>query len=100
MHRAGPRRLSGEAGPGRGRRGGRLHGAPAAGPAWLPGRGRAGGHRPAHAPGNLGTSGGGGRGGVDVTAVFAVDACRTPVGKIKGSLATARPDHLTADVIA
>jgi acetyl-CoA acyltransferase len=37
---------------------------------------------------------------VDVTAVFAVDACRTPVGKIKGSLAAARPDHLTADVIA
>jgi len=34
-----------------------------------------------------------------VTAVFAIDACRTPVGKIKGSLASARPDHLTADVI-
>jgi acetyl-CoA acyltransferase len=32
-------------------------------------------------------------------AVFAVDACRTPVGKIKGALAGVRPDHLTADVI-
>jgi acetyl-CoA acyltransferase len=35
-----------------------------------------------------------------VTAVFAIDACRTPVGKIKGSLAPVRPDHLTADVIS
>jgi acetyl-CoA acyltransferase len=35
-----------------------------------------------------------------MTAVFAVDACRTPVGKIKGALAGVRPDHLTADVIA
>jgi acetyl-CoA acyltransferase len=35
-----------------------------------------------------------------MTAVFAVDACRTPVGKIKGSLASARPDHLTADAIS
>ena len=35
-----------------------------------------------------------------MTAVFAIDACRTPVGKIKGSLAAVRPDHLTADVIA
>ncbi len=34
-----------------------------------------------------------------MTAVFAVDACRTPVGKIKGALASVRPDHLTADVI-
>jgi acetyl-CoA acetyltransferase family protein len=34
-----------------------------------------------------------------MTAVFAVDACRTPVGKIKGSLASVRPDHLTAEVI-
>jgi len=33
-------------------------------------------------------------------AVFAVDACRTPIGKIKGALAGVRPDHLTADVIA
>ena len=32
--------------------------------------------------------------------VFAVDACRTPVGKIKGALATVRPDHLAADVIS
>jgi len=32
-------------------------------------------------------------------AVFAVDACRTPVGKIKGALAAIRPDHLTAEVI-
>jgi 3-oxoadipyl-CoA thiolase len=35
-----------------------------------------------------------------MTAVFAVDACRTPVGRIKGSLATVRPDHLAADVIS
>jgi acetyl-CoA acyltransferase len=34
-----------------------------------------------------------------MSAVFAVDACRTPVGKIKGALADVRPDHLTADVI-
>ena len=33
-------------------------------------------------------------------AVFAVDACRTPIGKIKGALAGVRPDHLTAEVIA
>jgi acetyl-CoA acyltransferase len=35
-----------------------------------------------------------------MTAVFAVDACRTPVGRIKGALATLRPDHLTADVLS
>ena len=35
-----------------------------------------------------------------MTAVYAVDACRTPVGKIKGMLAAVRPDHLSADVIA
>ncbi len=34
-----------------------------------------------------------------MNAVFAVDACRTPVGKIKGALAGVRPDHLTADAI-
>ena len=34
-----------------------------------------------------------------MSAVFAVDACRTPVGRIKGSLASVRPDHLTAEVI-
>jgi acetyl-CoA acyltransferase len=34
-----------------------------------------------------------------MTAVFAVDACRTPVGKIKGALAAVRPDHLTAEVL-
>ncbi len=34
-----------------------------------------------------------------MTAVFAVDACRTPVGRIKGALAEVRPDHLTAEVI-
>jgi acetyl-CoA acyltransferase len=34
-----------------------------------------------------------------MTAVYAVDACRTPVGKIKGALASVRPDHLSADVI-
>jgi len=32
-------------------------------------------------------------------AVFAVDARRTPVGKIKGALRDVRPDHLTAHVI-
>src|SRR5579859_6343489 len=35
-----------------------------------------------------------------MTAVYAVDACRTPVGKIKGALAAVRPDHLSAGVIA
>jgi acetyl-CoA acetyltransferase family protein len=35
-----------------------------------------------------------------MTAVYAVDACRTPVGRIKGALSAARPDHLTADVIS
>jgi acetyl-CoA acyltransferase len=34
-----------------------------------------------------------------MSAVFAIDACRTPVGRIKGALAGVRPDHLTADVI-
>jgi len=34
-----------------------------------------------------------------MTAVFAVDACRTPIGKIKGALAAIRPDHLAAEVI-
>ncbi len=32
--------------------------------------------------------------------VFVVDACRTPIGKIKGVLAQVRPDHLAADVIS
>ena len=35
-----------------------------------------------------------------MSAVFAVDACRTPIGKIKGALSGVRPDHLTADVIS
>jgi acetyl-CoA acyltransferase len=35
----------------------------------------------------------------DMTPVFVVDACRTPIGKIKGALAQVRPDHLAADVI-
>jgi acetyl-CoA acyltransferase len=35
-----------------------------------------------------------------MTAVFALDACRTPVGRIKGALAAVRPDHLAADVIS
>ncbi len=34
-----------------------------------------------------------------MNSVFVVDACRTPVGKIKGALADVRPDHLAADVI-
>jgi acetyl-CoA acyltransferase len=35
-----------------------------------------------------------------MNAVFAVDACRTPVGKIKGALAGVRPDQLAAEVIS
>jgi acetyl-CoA acyltransferase len=35
-----------------------------------------------------------------MSAVFAVDACRTPIGRIKGALAGARPDHLAAAVVA
>ena len=35
----------------------------------------------------------------DVSAVFVVDACRTPIGKVKGSLAEVRPDHLAADIL-
>ena len=34
-----------------------------------------------------------------MSPVFVVDACRTPIGKIKGALAAVRPDHLAADVI-
>jgi acetyl-CoA acyltransferase len=34
-----------------------------------------------------------------VSPVFVVDACRTPIGKIKGALAQVRPDHLAADII-
>ena len=34
-----------------------------------------------------------------MTPVFVVDACRTPIGKVKGALAEVRPDHLAADVI-
>jgi acetyl-CoA acyltransferase len=34
-----------------------------------------------------------------VNQVYVVDACRTPIGKIKGALSGVRPDHLAADVI-
>jgi 3-oxoadipyl-CoA thiolase len=34
-----------------------------------------------------------------MSPVFVVDACRTPIGKIKGGLAQIRPDHLAAGVI-
>jgi acetyl-CoA acyltransferase len=34
-----------------------------------------------------------------VSSAFVVDACRTPIGKVKGALAGVRPDHLAADVI-
>ena len=34
-----------------------------------------------------------------MSSVFVVDACRTPIGKVKGVLAGVRPDHLAADVI-
>jgi acetyl-CoA acyltransferase len=39
-------------------------------------------------------------GGAGASTVYVVDACRTPVGKIKGALAAVRPDHLSAGVIA
>jgi acetyl-CoA acyltransferase len=35
-----------------------------------------------------------------VSSVFVVDACRTPIGKVKGSLAEVRPDHLAADTLS
>jgi acetyl-CoA acyltransferase len=52
----------------------------------------------------LGRGGGAGTnlgrgGGAGASSIYAVDACRTPVGKIKGALATVRPDHLSASVI-
>jgi acetyl-CoA acyltransferase len=34
-----------------------------------------------------------------MSSVFVVDACRTPIGKIKGALSGVRPDHLAADVV-
>jgi len=34
-----------------------------------------------------------------VSSVFVVDACRTPIGRVKGALAEIRPDHLAADVL-
>jgi acetyl-CoA acyltransferase len=34
-----------------------------------------------------------------VNAVFAVDACRTPLGKVNGVLAGVRPDDLAAEVV-
>jgi acetyl-CoA acetyltransferase family protein len=34
-----------------------------------------------------------------VSSVFVVDACRTPIGKVKGSLAEVRPDHLAAGIL-
>ena len=34
-----------------------------------------------------------------MSSVFVVDACRTPIGRVKGSLAEVRPDHLAADVL-
>jgi len=35
-----------------------------------------------------------------VSSVVVIDACRTPIGKVKGALAEVRPDHLAAEVIA
>jgi acetyl-CoA acyltransferase len=35
-----------------------------------------------------------------MSAVFVVDACRTPIGRIKGALAGVRPDHLSAVVLS
>jgi len=34
-----------------------------------------------------------------VSPVFVVDACRTPIGKVKGALSEVRPDHLAADIL-
>ena len=34
-----------------------------------------------------------------MSSVFVVDACRTPVGKVKGALSDVRPDHLAADIL-
>ena len=34
-----------------------------------------------------------------MSSVFVVDACRTPIGKVKGALADVRPDHLAADTL-
>ena len=34
-----------------------------------------------------------------MSSVFVVDACRTPIGKVKGALADVRPDHLAADIL-
>src|ERR1700733_14371042 len=36
---------------------------------------------------------------VAVSSVFVVDACRTPIGKVKGALAEVRPCHLAADIL-
>ena len=35
-----------------------------------------------------------------MSAVFAVDACRTPIGRIKGALSGVRPDHLAGGIVA
>jgi acetyl-CoA acetyltransferase family protein len=35
-----------------------------------------------------------------MSAVFAVDACRTPIGRIKGALSGTRPDHLAAGIVS
>ena len=34
-----------------------------------------------------------------MSPVFVVDACRTPIGTVKGSLAEVRPDHLAAGIL-
>ena len=34
-----------------------------------------------------------------MSSVFVVDACRTPIGKVKGALAEVRPDHLAAGIL-
>jgi len=34
-----------------------------------------------------------------VSSVLVVDACRTPIGRLKGALAAERPDHLAAETI-
>ncbi len=35
-----------------------------------------------------------------MSSVFVVDACRTPIGRVKGALSDVRPDHLAADILA
>src|SRR5579871_6052634 len=55
--------------------------------------------RPRCCPGYRGSEASSGAREVSVSSVFVVDACRTPIGRVKGSLAEVRPDHLAAGVL-